>query len=46
MLDYYDDAYEHSNSKRETGTVKTLAIDDIVDLNVVEQLIVLANKAN
>ena len=46
MLDYYDDAYEHSNSKRETGTIKTLAIDDIVDLNVVEQLIVLANKAN
>ena len=46
MLDYYDDAYEHSNSKRETGTIKTMEIDDIVDLNVVEQLIVFANKMN
>ena len=46
MLDYYDDAYEYSNSKRETGTIKTMEIDDIVDLNVVEQLIVFANKMN
>jgi len=46
MLEYYDDAYEYSNSKREKATIKTIAIDDIVDLNVVEQLIVLANKVN